>query len=71
MIYARPHLLLWLIQPTCKKLVVGGRPQIYHYVAYSDGRLYIFFIFRGPKGAARARQENNGDQNGGAKPPVV
>ena len=28
-------------------------------------RLYIFFIFLVPKGAARARQKNNGDRNGG------
>ena len=53
-----------------------GRPQIYHYVAYSGerrgGRLYIFFIFLVPKGAAHVKRimetETAAEQ---AKPRVV
>ena len=53
MIYARPHLLLWLIQPTCMKLVVGGRGRRYIIMLHTAGDGYIFSLYfavqKGPR----------------------
>ena len=69
MIYTRPPQFIALAHPAHTRVAVGlGRPQIYHYVAYSqgiqrarDGHIFslYFSVQKGP------RQENNGERNGG------
>ena len=69
MIYARPHLLHWLIQRphVCVCVAWPGRRYIImlHTAASDATAIYFLYISRSKRGRARARQENNGDRNGG------